>query len=128
MCAWNIKHSPSSDSLSLIPSLTVGNCSHHRLPSIRRTVHTSVKCQPTSSLSLFLPGSLFALLSMYAQTHHQSAVFSPHHPCSFSFFVSSAFRHPSDILFVSLPSLVSSTSSAMVSSVISEQTGYQTTL
>lgn len=56
VCVWNIKHR-SSNSLSLIPSLTVGNCSHHRLTSIRRTVHTSVKCQPESP-SLFLHGSL----------------------------------------------------------------------
>lgn len=47
VCAWNIKHSP-TNSLSLIPSLTVGNCSHHQLTSIRRAEHTSVKCQPKS--------------------------------------------------------------------------------
>lgn len=67
VCARNIKHSAS---LPLIPSLTLGNCSHHRLTSIRRTLHTSVKCQPKSPrlsfLALLLP---LAHSSMLARTH-----------------------------------------------------------
>lgn len=58
VCVWNTKH---SDSLSLIPSLTVGDCSHHRLTSIRRTVHTSLKCQPKSLLLFFFALSLGTL-------------------------------------------------------------------
>lgn len=58
VCVWNTKR---CDWLSLIPSLTVGDCSHHRLTSIRRTVHTSLKCQPKSLLLFFFALSLGAL-------------------------------------------------------------------
>lgn len=68
VCALNTKH---SNPLSLIPSLTVGNCSHHWLTSIRRTVHTSVKCQPKSPsliLLLLLPLLLPRSLSLSPRT------------------------------------------------------------
>ena len=54
-CVQNTKH-PAS--LSLVPSLTVGDLSHHRLASIRTTVDTSDECQPKSPLLVFLPHSL----------------------------------------------------------------------
>lgn len=88
-CARNIKH---SNSLSLIPSLTVGNCSHHRLTSTRRTVHTSVKCQPKSP-SLFLPGSLAFPSRTLPCTHkHTISLLSfPQH--SISLFLSSLLQY-----------------------------------
>lgn len=56
VCVWNTKHSD-----SLIPSLTVGDWSPHRLTSIHRTVHTSLKCQPKILLLFFFALSLGAL-------------------------------------------------------------------
>lgn len=66
LCAWNIKRSPCSYPLLLFPSLTVGNCSHHRLTSMQRTVHTSVKCQSKNS-RFFL---LALLLSFFCSSLH----------------------------------------------------------
>lgn len=107
VCAWNTKH---SDSLSLIPSLTVGDCSHSRLTSIRRTVHTSLKCQPESLLLFFCALSLGTLPCR----HNTQSVMLPVSSLALHVALSLIYLSSCQAFFVWLPNLGSPASSSMV--------------
>lgn len=75
VCAWNIKHSP-SNWLSLTPSLTVGDCSHHWLTSIRRTV-THFSQVPAKEPSRFSSWLSCVPTFLQTQAHNHFSVISP---------------------------------------------------
>lgn len=79
----NIKRSP-SNSLSLIPSLNVGNCSHHQLTSIRGAADTWVKCQPKNSCFSSLLSCLPSCVLPCAHKHRINPVSFPIHLWLFS--------------------------------------------
>lgn len=98
LCVQNTKH-PAS--LSLVPSLTVGDWSHHRLASIHTTVDTSDECQPKSPLLVLLPHSLG---THPCRCKHTISLLSL--PLCLALCLSSAFRHHSQVLYSSTSSCI----------------------